>query len=105
MVFSSFGEMKLYGIHVALHLCLYIVIVSGCDFNDCICGNGLVICEKEDDSQPFFSQDEQIETVSLHITSNQKEWFKDHCDTFGRLHTVVFRDHTACPSHTCVPCL
>ena len=97
--------MELYRLHVALLVYLYLVIVSGCDFNGCICGDGLVICEKDDDSYPFFSEDELIETVSLHITASQKDWLEDRCVTLPRLQTVVFWDRSSCPAHTCVTCL
>ena len=101
----SFWDMELYRIHVVLLLYLYHSIVNGCSFNDCICEDGLVICELDDDSRPYFSDDELIDTESLHITGTQKEWLNDQCGAFQRLQTVVFRDKTACPSQSCVPCV
>lgn len=102
----SFGKMWLYRTHL-LVLLLYSFSsqVRCCDFNDCICGSDIVICEVTDDSQPIFNDDELIQTESMQITDTQKQWFKQKCDSFPRLQNVMFRDNSRCPTDTCVPCL
>jgi hypothetical protein len=83
----------------------FIVIVKACKFNACICGDGVVICERTDEMDPYFSRDEVIEMERLEITDTQLLWFADKCGSFPRLQGIYFRDKTACPPHTCVPCL
>jgi hypothetical protein len=99
------GEMDLNRVVVLLGFLCVISIVKSCTFNDCICGNGVVICETTDETEPYFSSDELIETEQLEITNSQRIWFEAKCDSFPRLQGVLFRDKTSCPSHTCVTCL
>ena len=95
--------MVLYSVDVVFLLC-FALCVNGCDFNDCICGDSVVICEVTGVSDPGFTSDELIETEILYITATQETWFNQKCEVFVRLQRVVFRDHTECPASTCVPC-